>query len=664
MGRVQRRRAVVLGLVALVACREKAKPPPPAASASAPSASVVLAPAPKEAATTPLATVAKAPREGSTVVALADGTAIVADEDAHALLAVSTVEVTATTKLAGRPGQMIVTDDGLLAVALRDEHAIGFFGRTETGAFVEKRRVNVPDEPVALARNGKSIVSVSAIGHSVCAVAEKAKCYSVDREPRAVTVSDDGKYAVVAHGIANGASVVELESGTTSFSVLGRGKVDIEAVWDVQPMGMLRPTRYARQGFSIVRLPGEERFTIPTTLSSPGDPGLQPSGYGSADGGGSSFHPDEVMAIYPIIQFDLPILSRASLGAPPKPKAKPHRPTTSSWREGEKPESFFAESFTADSLMDHERRCFLPRAAVATGASLYVACVGSRDIQRFDIPKKGAIAMAPKHYEIGGVSGLAFDANGHLLAFSQHDRTLATFEGDKPKPAHVVTFDPKTDLALNDDARRGRALFHDSRDERISKDRRACATCHPDARDDGLTWLTADGPRQTIFLCGRLDRKPPFGWNGKHASIVEHVKNTIKQLGGTGLPGDSIRSLESYLRTIPPPPRPANPELGEEAKTGKRIFFSSETRCSTCHAESQGFGGARAEDVSSKSNFDVTKEYLVPSLRFLGASAPYYHDGRFATLPDLIRGVDGKMGHTKHLSDADVGALSAYLETL
>lgn len=611
----------------------------------------------------PLSAVAKAPREGSTVVALEDGTAIVADEDARAILDVSTVEVTAATKLAGRPGQMIVTDDGSLAVALRDEHAIGFYGRTETGAFVEKRRVNVPDEPVALARNGKSIVSVSAIGHSVCAVTDKAKCYSVEREPRAVTVSDDGKYAVVAHGIANGASIVELETGTTTFSVLGRGKVDIPAIWDTQPMGMLRPTRHARQGFSIVRLPGDERFTIPTTLSSPGDPGLQPSGYGSADGGGTSFHPDEVMAIYPIIQFDLPILARASFGAPPPNRpSKPRRPA--SWRDGEKPDSFFAESFTADSLMDHERRCFLPRAAIATAASLYVACLGSSDIQRFELPKKGVIALAPKHYELGGVTGLALDANGKLLAFSQHERKLATFEGDTPKPVHVISFDPKTELTLNDDARRGRVLFHDSKDERISKDRRACATCHPDARDDGLTWLTSDGPRQTIFLCGRLDRKPPFGWNGKHASIAEHVKNTLKQLGGTGLPDDAIRSLESYLRAIPPPPRSTHSELGEEAKTGKQIFFSSETRCSTCHAESQGFGGARAEDVSSKSNFDVTKEYLVPSLRFLGASAPYYHDGRFATLPDLIRGVDGKMGHTKHLDDAQVAALSAYLETL
>ena len=83
-----------------------------------------------------------------------------------------------------------------------------------------------------------------------------------------------------------------------------------------------------------------------------------------------------------------------------------------------------------------------------------------------------------------------------------------------------------------------------------------------------------------------------------------------------------------------------------------------------CHAESHGFGGLKAENVGSGSLEDTVKEFLVPSLRYVGASAPYYHDGRYADLEQLIVAADGKMGHTKHLSESDVHALAAYLRTL
>ena len=42
---------------------------------------------------------------------------------------------------------------------------------------------------------------------------------------------------------------------------------------------------------------------------------------------------------------------------------------------------------------------------------------------------------------------------------------------------------------------RGRALFRVTDDGRLSRDGRACASCHPDGRDDALTWSTPDGPR-------------------------------------------------------------------------------------------------------------------------------------------------------------------------
>ena len=43
-------------------------------------------------------------------------------------------------------------------------------------------------------------------------------------------------------------------------------------------------------------------------------------------------------------------------------------------------------------------------------------------------------------------------------------------------------------------------------DRRISADGRVCASCHPDGREDGVAWVTPEGPRQTPMLAGRLGK--------------------------------------------------------------------------------------------------------------------------------------------------------------
>jgi cytochrome c peroxidase len=48
----------------------------------------------------------------------------------------------------------------------------------------------------------------------------------------------------------------------------------------------------------------------------------------------------------------------------------------------------------------------------------------------------------------------------------------------------------------------------------------------------------------------------------------------------------------------------------------------------------------------------------------VAGSAPYFHDGRFATLEELLDKTEGSMGSTKNLSVEDRRALLAYLRTL
>jgi cytochrome c peroxidase len=74
------------------------------------------------------------------------------------------------------------------------------------------------------------------------------------------------------------------------------------------------------------------------------------------------------------------------------------------------------------------------------------------------------------------------------------------------------------------------------------------------------------------------------------------------------------------------------------------------------HASKHEFGSTAP--IEARGGFDT------PALRFVSGTAPYFHDGRYATLEELLQGADGKMGHTLQLSRQDVTALAAYLETL
>src|SRR6185295_4434308 len=78
----------------------------------------------------------------------------------------------------------------------------------------------------------------------------------------------------------------------------------------------------------------------------------------------------------------------------------------------------------------------------------------------------------------------------------------------------------------------GRQIFHTTGDARISRDGRACASCHPDGRDDAITWATPEGPRRSIMLAGRLEGTEPFSWNGVTKDVREHLTHTFDRLSG------------------------------------------------------------------------------------------------------------------------------------
>jgi hypothetical protein len=315
--------------------------------------------------------------------------------------------------------------------------------------------------------------------------------------------------------------------------------------------------------------------------------------------------------------------------------------------------------------------CVLPRAAAfhAAAGTLFVACAGTDAIVELDTRGLDPARLELRRFPVAaGPLGIAIDQRrNRAVVWSQFDPKVsivnldAGARGDGIKTASVSYRPPADVLAMAP----GRRIFHATGDHRIARDGSACASCHPDGREDALTWSTPDGPRQTIMLAGRAADSAPYGWIGKHNTLHEYIADTFTRLGGTGIKGGELDALAAYVRGMPGPSadsRGAAPQSELDAR-GKDIFFSAEQGCASCHAGGQGTDRAR-HDVSSKAIADDDREFDTPSLRFVRGSAPYLHDGRYQTLEELLTASDTTMGHTLSLSRRDTAALKAYLETL
>ncbi len=142
--------------------------------------------------------------------------------------------------------------------------------------------------------------------------------------------------------------------------------------------------------------------------------------------------------------------------------------------------------------------------------------------------------------------------------------------------------------------------------------------------------------------------------------IVElrgHIVNTVDlRLVGAGLGDAEIDALVAYVDELPGPDRGPHPKTAAEAR-GEALFGSGEVGCARCHDGSAGTDKL-AHDIQSGGTFDT------PSLRFVGATAPYFHDGRYPTLRALLADTDGRMGHTGHLDETELADLERYLRSL
>lgn len=611
-------------------------------------------------------------RDGSAVALarMGDATlAYVADEDADALhtMDITSGRTRASTSLVGAPSQVVVLKDGRVAVSLRDQNRIDVFepGAQPDAPMTRLCSLPTPVEPVGLALTPgeDSLLVTSAWARKVTAydlsTMKVRFSESLEREPRDVVIDESGDRAFVAHVVGGKVSVVDL-----------RGEHDVREVDLRVPKSSGSTTggglRASCQGFALAKsvaitddhkpapIPAEAealelkttpppiprgRVFAPRVTIDPGEPTRRSSGYGNSQ----------------FSRIESPIVSVIDADA--------ERNLTTA----------LLQSTSRHAQPTGE--CLLPRAASMSRATggLLVACMGTDALVELDPRGIDPARLERRRWSVpAGPTGLAVDdERAQAVVWSQFDRQLSVIDmrAGSTKTAVEVLSAPKAKTKLTKLQAKGRELFHKTDDSRISGDGRACASCHPDGREDALTWSTPVGPRQTIMLAGRLKGTGPFSWLGVHESVEVHLHTTFQRLGGSGLKSHDERgdleALIAYLHEMPAPNLAGGLVDSKQAKLadeGKHLFYAESTGCATCHVG--GVTDAERYDLGTRTAGDRDDEFDTPSLHFVGGTAPYFHDGRYDTLLDVLMTTDSRMGHSMHLSRRQAVALAAFLETI
>ena len=187
-----------------------------------------------------------------------------------------------------------------------------------------------------------------------------------------------------------------------------------------------------------------------------------------------------------------------------------------------------------------------------------------------------------------------------------------------------------------------------------------------------------------------LQEHAEFDFNMRQAVDRLRVDTTIQRMAQAAYGRDFdafvlTRSIAAFERTLVSGRSRADVgQLSAQEQQGKQLFMAERTACSGCHGgflyTSMGFANNGAlERYADVGRMRLTKDrrdsnvFAIPSLRNVGVTAPYMHDGSVATLRDVVdRYNRGGFAYANKdarirplgLTDAECQALVAFLQTL
>ena len=211
---------------------------------------------------------------------------------------------------------------------------------------------------------------------------------------------------------------------------------------------------------------------------------------------------------------------------------------------------------------------------------------------------------------------------------------------------------------------------------------------HPIVNEVEMGWgRAAGGIPGLIRKMGATAYYPDlFAWAfGSRAITEARIQQALGQFV-RAIVSSSSRWDTGYARVFSPnaPDRALNvdlPNFTREENRGRQLFMTGVAEggagCSSCHVPPTF---ALAADARSNGLVaGVRRVFRAPSLRSVGLTGPYMHDGRFATLAEVVAfyadGVrdgpaldprlrDGRGPRRLNLSPADRAALVAFMRTL
>jgi cytochrome c peroxidase len=227
-------------------------------------------------------------------------------------------------------------------------------------------------------------------------------------------------------------------------------------------------------------------------------------------------------------------------------------------------------------------------------------------------------------------------------------------------------------------ARRGEILFHAG--ERSHNQWYSCNTCHSEGHTGGLEFDTLNDGRQDLSNAHKRSRKKvptlrrvtktkPWTWHGWQTNLDDSmVESFTKSMQGTRPKPEDVKALVAYLDTLD---YPRNPFRGRDggltpaAQRGQDVFRSAKAACNTCHGGPELTDG-KIHEVGLEERDDAYRGYNPPSLRGLYDKDPYLHDGRTATLRQVLTDAHSaeKVTGLGDLSSQEIDDLIAYLKSL
>jgi len=324
------------------------------------------------------------------------------------------------------------------------------------------------------------------------------------------------------------------------------------------------------------------------------------------------------------------------------------------------------------------------------GATLYVSHRGIHQVSVIDLPRLRWLlehrdaSAPPPHVHLGflwrhgktvrrvasggkGPNGLAVSpADGSVWVANYFSDNVAVLDAAGVLKKRIDLGGPKQMTEV----RRGEFLFHDA--AHCFQQWVSCTSCHPGVRADGVNWdLLNDGisnHKNAKSLVG-AHLTPPSMALGVRASMEVAAEKGFLFIQFIVPKPDELKAVQAYLRTVPFRPSPFHRKkdgsLDDQASRGKAVF--GKAGCAVCHPEPL-YTTCRFYDVGTfvPRDYPEEKPFDTPTLLEAYRTAPYMHDGRAATLEEVVTtcNPDDRHGRTSNLSKQEIADLVAFMMAL